>query len=198
MYIPSPHNEKELLLRVAARDQRAFTLLVEQYAATVYRHVLQYIKSAPLAEEITQDIFLKIWENVDALANLQSFAAYLHVITRNRTISELRKKLDGPVEAAIDEIEEKLLTPATQLEYRQLSDILQQGIELLPSRRKQVFKMSRFEGMTYEHIATELSISKGTVNEHIVEALAFLRGYLKGQMGNAITASVLIHTLFSK
>lgn len=187
-----PESEKELLCLTAAGDQRAFSRLVTLYSAKVYAHVLTYIKSASLSEEITQDIFLKLWESRTQLPGVNNFAGFIHVITRNRTISELRKKLDNFSEANAEEVEEDLLNPVLQLEYRQLSDTLLRGIELLPPRRKQVFRMSRFEGMSYDKIATELGISKGTVNEHIVEALLFLRSYLRNQMGNVVSPLLLL------
>lgn len=187
------YNESELLCLVAAGNQQAFAMLVDKYSAKIYAHVLNYIKNAPLSEEITQDIFLQIWKHRAELPGISNFPGYLHVITRNRTISELRKKLDIFSEAGADDAEEDLLNPVLQLEYRQLSDVLMRGIELLPPRRKQVFKMSRFEGMSYEGIAGELGITKGTVNEHMVEALVFLRSYLRSQMGTAISVSLLLY-----
>lgn len=187
-----PNNEQELLCQVAAGSQRAFTLLVERYSAKIYAHILTYIKSASLSEEITQDIFLKLWETRADLPAISNFPGYLHIVTRNRTISELRKKLDKLSEPT-EETAEDFLNPVQQLEYRQLSDILLRGIELLPPRRKQVFRMSRFEGMSYDKIAGELGISKGTVNEHIVEALLFLRSYLRNHTGNIIYTLLLLN-----
>lgn len=187
------YNENALLSQVAKGHQQAFAMLVGIYSAKIYAHVLTYIKNAPLAEEITQDIFLQIWKHREELPGISNFPGYLHVITRNRTISELRKKLDVFTATGMEDAEEDLLNPMQQLEYRQLSEVLMRGIELLPPRRKQVFRMSRFEGMSYEKIAVELGISKGTVNEHMVEALLFLRSYLRSQMGTAIAVSLLLY-----
>ncbi|GAA0525410.1 RNA polymerase sigma-70 factor [Chitinophaga japonensis] len=185
------NNQKELLCRIAAGDQRAFSLLVDTYASAIYAHVLTYIKEPALSEEITQDIFLKIWHLRSSLPGIDNFPGYLHVMTRNRTISELRKALGREGTAEVTDTAD-LLTPSLQLEYRQLSDILLRGIELLPPRRRQVFRMSRFEGMSYERIAGELGISKGTVNEHMVQALLFLRSYLKRHMDNAVSLLLLL------
>ena len=194
-YLNSDH---ELLLQVAAGSQRAFAVLVERYSAKIYAHVLTYLKNASRSEEITQDIFLKLWETRADLPGIDNFPGYLHVITRNRTISELRKKLEAFNEAGAEDVEDVQLNPGLQMEYRQLSDILLRGIDLLPPRRKQVFRMSRFDGMSYERIAAELGISKGTVNEHIVEALLFLRSYLRNQSGDVIsTLLLLVYVLLS-
>lgn len=186
------NSDNELLSQVAAGSQRAFTVLVERYSAKIYAHVLTYIKNASRSEEITQDIFLKLWEGRQELPGIVNFPGYLHVITRNRTISELRKKLESFNEAGEEEVEDVQLNPGQQMEYRQLSDMLLRGIELLPPRRKQVFRMSRFDGMSYDRIAAELGISKGTVNEHIVEALLFLRSYLRNQSGGMISPLLVL------
>lgn len=175
------NNELEILNRVAEGDQRAFALIVEQYTPAIYAHVLTYIKNAFRAEEITQDIFVKVWQHRTALPGIANFSGYLYVMTRNRAISAFREKIFTP-EPEKDELETDGLTPAGALEYRQFSDTVMRGIALLPPRRKQVFTMSRFEGMSYEDIARRLQISKSSVNQHIVEALLFLRTFLRNEL----------------
>lgn len=176
------YQNDDLLRKVSNGDQRAFSSLIEYYSAKVYAHVLTYIKNPSLAEEITQDIFLKIWEIREDLHAVTNFAGYLYVVTRNRTLSEVRKKLSDPRSIRHDILEAGGDDPSKRLEYRQLSDTILSAIEKLPPRRRQVFKMSRFEGLTYEKIAQELNISRGTVNEHIVESLLFLRTHLRGRI----------------
>lgn len=174
------YNEQEILGRVAAGDQRAFTSVVEKYSAAIYAHVLTYIKNAVRSEEITQDIFIKVWEHRTELPAIANFSGYLYVMTRNRAISALREKIFSP-EPEKDELETDGLNPAGALEFRQFSETVMRGIALLPPRRKQVFTLSRFEGLGYEEIARKLEISKSAVNQHIVEALLFLRTFLRNE-----------------
>lgn len=183
------YNEQDILARVAKSDQRAFELLVEHHTAVIYSHVLTYIKNAPRAEEITQDIFMKIWKHREELPSVVNFRGYLHVITRNTTISALREKIRTGVESK-DELDTGSLNPAGSLELRELAETLQQGIALLPPRRKQVFMLSRIEGLSYEEIAGRLGISKSAVNQHIVEALLFLRTYLRDRMIIAVVVGI--------
>ena len=174
------YNEQEVLTRVATGDQRAFTSVVEQYSARIYAHVLTYIKNAARAEEITQDIFVKVWELRAELPAIANFAGYLYIMTRNRAISAFRERIFNP-EPEKDELETDGLNPAGMLEFRQFSDTIMRGIDRLPPRRKQVFTLSRFEGLAYEEIARRLDISKSSVNQHIVEALLFLRTFLRNE-----------------
>jgi RNA polymerase sigma-70 factor (ECF subfamily) len=88
-------NEDELrrwLDAAGKGDQHSFSLLLRQYWNKVYSQALTYLKSAPLAQEITQDVFLKIWKTREKLSGLDHFPDYLFIISRNAIISELRKK----------------------------------------------------------------------------------------------------------
>ncbi len=177
------YNEKDLLFRIAAGDEQSFAVLFNRYWSQVYVHVLSYVKNVPLAEDITQDIFFGIWTHRQKLPEIQVFEYYLRTITRHRTISELRKKLhqfDQEPEERIPEFSFSNVpdSPADQLDRKQAAETVQKAIDLLPPRRKQVFQMSRQEGLSHAEIADRLQISKATVNEHIGEALVFLRTYL--------------------
>lgn len=195
MYNSSLHNEPELLHSVACGDQRAFALLIDSYGASVYAHVLTYLKNTVRAEEITQDIFLTVWNHREQLPTIQNFRGYLFVLTRNRTISAFREKVLQCTEAREDDLQTDT-DPGRMLEYRQLSEVMQLGINQLPERRRQVFTMSRFDGKTYEEIAADLNISKSAVNKHIIEALGFLRTFLRNKKVFLLTGALFSEIFF--
>ncbi|HVK49858.1 MAG TPA: RNA polymerase sigma-70 factor, partial [Pseudobacter sp.] len=173
------YHPKELLIRIAEDDTKAFTHLFDQYWLQVFAHVRTYIKDAAQAEDITQDIFFSIWLNRSKLATVADFEPWLHVVTRNRTISGLRKLLREPDNELAGIIPDMPAlsgdSPVMMLDYKQSQELLQKAIDQLPPRRRQVFRMSRQEGLTHQEIAEQLQISKATVNEHITEALSFLK-----------------------
>lgn len=138
-------------------------------------HVLSILKSPERAEEITQDVFLKIWNHRATLDQILSFENYLFIVTKNYTISELRKKFTVN-EPEVDQTYS--WTPEKQLQFKELSNHLHQIIDRLPPRRKQVFVMSRLENKTHQQIADELKISAGTVNQQLIAALSFIRAEL--------------------
>lgn len=185
-----PYQESELLTRVAGGDEKAFSEIVNRYAAVIYAHILTYNKDPYQAEEITQDIFVAIWKNREALPAVDNFKAYLFRAARNRTISAFRQKLRHTEYQEQDELDNIAANENHQLEYRELSEFIQRGIELLPPRRKQVFKLSRLEGKTYEEIARQLNISRSSVNQHIVEALVFLRTYLRDTLAFGLAVAL--------
>jgi RNA polymerase sigma-70 factor (family 1) len=169
--------EKALLALIADGDQKAFARLVNMYWNKIYSHALAFLKSSICAQEITQDIFLHIWNKRDKLGNVENFNNYFFILGRNRIISAMRKKLkEHFVEVPQNQVEE-IYYPDRQLETKQTWEFLVKGIEELPPTRKIVFKMSRLEGLSYKKIASQLHISKNTVKGHIRLALSQLRQY---------------------
>lgn len=173
------YDEKALLLKIAAGDQLAFNRLADRYASVIYGHLLSYLKDVQLSEEITQDILLGLWKHRTTLPQIANLPGYIFTMTRNRAYSGFRDKLYASTTPPPDILESALMTPATATEYRQLYHILMEGIGQLPARRKEVFSLSRLENKSYEEIATQLGISRSAVRQHIIEALVFLRTYLK-------------------
>ena len=122
---------------------------------------------------------------MNILRSRSSFENYLYIITRNYTISDLRKKLKG------DELPPdpgSAWTPEQQLQLKELSGRLRRIIDRLPPKRKQVFIMSRLEDKSHQEIASELGISTGTVNQQLIAALSFVRAELR----NHIDLSILM------
>lgn len=172
------YDEKTILSSVISGDQRSFTVLVDFYWNSVYSHALAYTKSAARSQEITQDIFLKVWGKRSDLTEVREFKNFLFILSRNEIISAMRKKLmDVSGHDPLDRPEDTLI-PHLQLEYKESYSRFLAAMEKLPPTRKIIFKMSRMEGLKYEEIARKMNLSKNTVKEHIVLALSFVRTYL--------------------
>lgn len=184
------YDERELLLRIAEGDERAFAVLFDRYRLPIYMHVLSILKSPARAEEITQDIFLKIWNKRQGLSEILSFENYLYIITRNYTISDLRKKFRG---GGLTPDPGSGWTPEQQLQFKELNGRLGKIVDRLPPRRKQVFIMSRLEDKTHQQIASELGISTGTVNQQLIAALSFVRAELRNHPD--LTVLMFIHAI---
>ncbi len=102
MSINRDNSEKELLQQLIAGDEGGFVGLYEIYNRSIYNFILRYVSSVPLAEDLTQEVFIKIWESRLNLTGVQSFKAYLFITARNHTLNSLKVVFRS--EAAISEV----------------------------------------------------------------------------------------------
>ena len=196
MHFKKVHSSPTLLLQIAAGDENAFAGLVRLHWKPVYALALLWLKSAEEAEELTQDIFLKIWNARNRLSEVTDFENWLFIVCRNTLISAIRKKLSRPAFIQEQETTENTLRPDRLLENRQHYEVLLTGISLLPPKRQQVFRMSRFEGLTHEQIAEQLGMHKDTVAQYIVKAVSFLKSYLHERTGDSVIVIILLAGLY--
>lgn len=171
-------NESALLLSISAGDELSYTRLVERYWQKVLQHALSFVKSYPVAEELTQDIFIQVWEKRKKLSEVNSFENYLFIVSRNLIISHIRKKLIETDSLKGEKLQELFLKPDEQYEFQELVKIINEGAALLQEPRRSVFLLSRMEGRDADYISKELGIATRTVRWHLVQALNFLRNYL--------------------
>ncbi|MBX3254481.1 MAG: RNA polymerase sigma-70 factor [Chitinophagaceae bacterium] len=156
-------------------------LLFDVYKNRLFGYVLAITHSPYIAEEITQEVFLKLWLNRLELDKIDNPDAYIFAIARNKTLNYLRKA--NYDKKLLREIE---LTTADTLnndvEERQAvsecDGLLEKAITQLSPQRKQVYRLSRKEGLNHVEIARQLNISRNTVKNHLVETLRFIRKYL--------------------
>jgi RNA polymerase sigma-70 factor (ECF subfamily) len=175
------HEEKGLLALVAKGDEAAFHTLFTHYRHKVYHSALRLLQSASHAEDVLQEVFMKLWVGREKLPEINCFSAYLATITRNHIYNALRKLANEEL------LLEKLLSPhpadrpdapIENLSLKELQDTLQKVIATLTPQQKKVFELSRMEGLKHDEIATRLNISRETVKKHVSEALRIVRGQL--------------------
>lgn len=170
----------ELLDRLRQGDEGAFEQVYRKYGPWVYNFVYSLLYDKLLAEDLTQTVFLKIWEKRKTIDPELGLDAYLFAIARNLVYKETENKLQMGcqldarnciVEDVDSHIEEKIDAESLRSYIRHL-------IEQLPPVRKQIFCLSRYEHLQNKEIATRLSISEKTVENQITRALRFLRDKL--------------------
>ncbi len=187
--------ENNWLRLVAAGNERAFRSLYDEHAGKVYALAFSYLKSPLAAQDVVQDVFLKIWEKRSDLSSVNNFPGWLRILTRNHLINSLQKKIPANFQEDISRLEfaEKGLPPSGQLDYKEMAGIIRQAVGALPFRQQQVYKLSRDKDLTHNEIAAELDISYNTVREHMAAALKSIRAYLEEHYG---AMGVLIWILF--
>jgi RNA polymerase sigma-70 factor (ECF subfamily) len=196
LHIEEKHKISDLLLQVTEGDEQALAAIVRLYWKNIYAHALAWVKSAQEAEELTQDIFLKIWNSRSQIGQVENFENWLFIISRNTIVSAVRRKLSSPAFVEHQDLEENSLRPDRWSEHREHYQVLLNGIGLLPEKRQQVFRMSRLEGLSHEQIAERLGIHKDTVAQYIVKAVAFLKSYLQERIGDSLLIILLLGGLY--
>ncbi|WP_461789456.1 RNA polymerase sigma factor [Pedobacter sp.] len=164
--------EKELLLRMQRGDPRAFEALYRLHSSTVYRKILSMVKIADTAEEITQELFIKVWNKRELIDPDREFIYYILQMASNLVMDFYRRmartqKLQQEVIAISTELyshsEEELI-------FKESKSIIDNAIASLPPQQKLVFTLCKLEGKSYAEVSAELGISTSTISNHIVQA----------------------------
>lgn len=175
-------NDIELVKGLKKGDIIAFERLFYMFGNKLLYFAKGYLESDEDAKEIVQDVFMKIWETRENLKEDRSFSAYLFTITYNFIRMYYRKKYRE--EKKIREhhyTKEDSFEIESEIEFNELSEIIDQAISQLPEKRQLIFRLSRKEGLSNEEIAHKLNISKKTVENQITHAIKFLRDYIRNK-----------------
>lgn len=162
-----------LLESIAAGDTEAFATLFRRWYPKVKVFLVRFINDEKIAEDLAQDIFVRIWTFGPALNEIKSFDTYLYKMTRNAALNYLRDRKVG-----LNVMDLSLMDDAdTEGIYYKQEKILvmRMLVEKMPPQRQKVFKMSRQNGLSNDQIAEILGISKKTVENHLTDALRTLR-----------------------
>ncbi|BAV07554.1 RNA polymerase ECF-type sigma factor [Filimonas lacunae] len=179
---------------MAGGDETAFKQLVDLYWLRVFRNILALTKQTETAQEITQDIFLKIWQHRDKLLEIKDLMAYIYVLGRNQVFSAMRKKLLETVDVGRgqEDFAESRNLPELELEYKETWRLIHQAIDHMPPKQQEVFRLSRIEGLSNQEIAQKLNVSNSTVKSHIVAGLNTVRVHLATSGGDHVLLYLLI------
>jgi len=172
---------RELLLLLREGDHVAFYNIYERYCKRLYGFVLRYIKQESDAEEIVQEVFVKIWEARNRIDINSSFESFLFTIAYNTTMSIFRRRVTEQkyVEHLKSLQHPEITTDVTdEIRFSELNEKVQTLLDSLTPRQKEIFHLSRMDGLTHEEIAEKLDISVLTVKKHITNTLAFLKSHI--------------------
>lgn len=173
------YTDSELVNLLIQNDEAAFSELYIRFKDRLYYFCLNLLKSREEANDIVQEIFIRIWESRNFVNPDLSFSSFLYTMARNRILNYFRDvDIDEKVKSILAQripIEENRIE--TDLIYTEYQKILKEAIEALSPQRKKIFNMSREENMSHKEIAAQLGISVNTVQEHISESLRFIKNY---------------------
>lgn len=174
-------DEKLLFIKISEGNEIAFRQLFELYRERLYHFVLQMVKSTFVAEELVQEVFIKIWTNREVLDKVENPNTYIFVITRNKTIDRLRKiaresRLVNEFEKVMDTRQN---TSEEIMEANESQRCIDRALETLSPQKQKIFQLSRYGGFSHEEIGKQLNLSKSTVKNNLVEILKYLKVFLR-------------------
>lgn len=181
-------------MRVDKGDEQAFRLIFERYQQKIYALAFHLTESAVYAEEIVQDVFLKIWVRQGQLREIEDFQSYLFITARNHIYSYI--KAIARHQIVTDKVElfipSDTNNPETQAAAKEFTTLVQQAAGLLPPQQYQVYKLSKEDGKSRDQISRQLNISPETVKVHLARAMRFIRAHVLSRMPVIIHLVVLV------
>ncbi len=185
--------ENQLLLAIADGDERAFELIYYRFSKKIYYFATRILQDEMAAEEVVQEVMLKIWNTRTTLATINHFESYLRVLSRNIALNTLRRqaienraneKLKSYWKVEGNDTEERVILQETK-------KLLDQAVAELPPQQREVYKLCHQQGLKYEDAAKQLNLAPSTVATHMKLALRFLRNYLK-QHGHMMVICIIL------
>jgi RNA polymerase sigma-70 factor (ECF subfamily) len=172
------NEETRRMNELATGSHDVYKALFLMYFPKVKYFITHLVKSEAIAEELAQDVFLKVWEYRERMRDVQSFNAYIYRMAKNEALNYLEHKYVN--DTYLEQYRsEAVLSEESDWEAREIELIEQLIVSRMPPQRKKVYEMSRMQGISHAEIATHLGISKKTVENHLNLALKELRKALQ-------------------
>lgn len=194
--VPSDKENEALFRRMSEGDEVSFTTLFHSYTPKLYNYLLQLTKNDHIARDLVQETFLKLWVNREFLHGVANPLSYLFRIAANLSINYLRQENNRrrireslPVYDDNHEATEEVITA------RVVSGMIAKAVAGLPEKRREIYRMSREQGMSHEQIATSLGLSVQTVKNQLGTALKALQQALSQETGLSVAVVALLLSL---
>ena len=168
-------------MALRAGEEHAFSYFYDKYSIPLYRQLLKMVKYDFIAEELLQDLFIKVWEK-RSLINLElSFKSYLYTIGQRLVYDHYRKlAVESKLKIELSKIGSEFYS---NIDESLLADehktILNDLLSLLTPQQQQVFRLCKIEGRSYQEVSRLLGLSVGTINTHITRASQLIRNHIR-------------------
>lgn len=172
--------ETELIYGLRNGDVKAFTAIYKLYFQRLYVYSLQFTKSEKDAEDIVQEVFVKLWTIRHTITAKHTLRTLLFIIARNFLINAYRQTINSPVFEDYIEYRNSITThDHSPLEYDEFLNCLEQCLNELPPAQENVVRMSRFQHLSNKEISAHLNINEQSVKNHLSRGLKTIRSRLK-------------------
>ncbi|MFC3561140.1 RNA polymerase sigma factor [Pedobacter jamesrossensis] len=179
----------ELLYKLSKGNRQAFNAIFLKYHSGLVRYGESLLSNTcHQADDLVQEVFLKVWNQRDNLIIHSSLSAFLFTALKNKVKDIYRERqilLYDPTEMEFNEQTNASQSPDNILIFKELSCSIEEMINLLPTKTQLVFKMNREDNLTYDEIASLLNLTRNSVKTHMFRAIKFLKehyGHYKSQL----------------
>ncbi|MFA4867691.1 MAG: RNA polymerase sigma-70 factor [Pedobacter sp.] len=176
----SINREIELLEELKLQDSRAFSQLYDLYVKKIYAYALGILKSPSLAEDVTQDTFVKLWEHASSIKSDRSIQPFLFTIARNLSLNVIKQasKQTFISDEIFSHVESAQEDGLQYTERKQTGEIIGKAVDQLPPQRRIIYDLCRNYGYSYKQTADKLGIKDSTVNSQMVKALKTIKDFM--------------------
>lgn len=188
-------DECNLLIKLGAGEETAFNTLYKLYGNRVYNRLLKLTQSEQIADELLQDTFVILWNKRHTINPDLPIKSWLYKVAENEVYQLYRKiardkKLQ---EHIVSTFIETYSHTEEGLFYKESEELLNKAMEQLSPQRKEVFKLCRIDGLSYQEAANQMGVSVSTVSNHLVQATNLVRTYIfQSQERMALLISILL------
>ncbi|MCG6189543.1 RNA polymerase sigma-70 factor [Maribellus maritimus] len=174
-------NLSKEITELTQSNESSLEVLFNYYYPRLYHFSKSFLKIETGIDDILQEVFLKVWQNRKKITSVSTFNAYIFTITKNLLLNEIRRRLND--EKIKNNIQKYSIAEEYRffddVEYNDLTEKIKNIVDELPERQKEVYNLSREEGLTHKEIADKLGISPKTVEYHITQSISFLKKKIK-------------------
>ncbi len=175
------YEESHLISLLKEDSEYAFQLIFDKHRNRIYTTAIKFLKSPIIAQDVVQDVFLKLWFERNNINSSKSLEAWLYTVAKHNILNKLRKIANEW--KAVDVLSHLLVTTENTTENhiveKEYKQNLEKALTVLSDQQKLVFMLSRFEHLTYNQIAEKMGISPLTVKTHLSRALQAIKKHFE-------------------
>lgn len=177
-------DERELLLGLRQGSRQAFGRIYHRYAPRLTVKLIQLVKSEEIAQDLLQDIFIKIWEMRSEIIIDRSFSTFLFTIATNLSYNSFRSSTREQIRLAKLNPQEIYSHVEEDLEFSETHHLFEEALNHLTERQRSIYVMHKLDGKSYKEISDLLNISNSAINQHIQAANRQIRAFMKSRLPN--------------